>query len=206
LRFAWTNVANRWAAGFCKKLSVWQYSIDSLRFECDFRRPSTLTQGYLFVKHRSVFSEMHPYHIILSRSLRRSWAAMPVSERPPNWLATYKQQPELLSAGFADLTTFDEILASIPVTPVFPRDFDNAQSSNSLEKRMLHFITALLFAASGCIDPGRGRAHRCVSGGQVGQRLASRQRIRHLHRVALNAQVRDPAPHYQQAIRSSLDT
>ena len=82
------------------------------------------------------------YHIILSRSLRRSWAAMPVSERPPNWLATYKQQPELLSAGFADLTTFDEILASIPVTPVFPRDFDNAQSSNSLEKRMLHFITA----------------------------------------------------------------
>ena len=82
------------------------------------------------------------YHIILSRSLRRSWAAMPVSERPPNWLATYKQQPELLSAGFADLTTFDEILASIPVTPVFPRDFDSEHSSNSLEKRMLHFITA----------------------------------------------------------------
>ena len=40
------------------------------------------------------------------------------------------------------MTTFDEILASIPVTPVFPRDFDNAHSSNSLEKRMLHFITA----------------------------------------------------------------
>jgi len=27
------------------------------------------------------------YHIILSRSLRRSWAALPPNRRPPNWLA-----------------------------------------------------------------------------------------------------------------------
>lgn len=81
------------------------------------------------------------YHIILSRSLRRSWEALPMATRPPNWLAAYKQQPELLAAGFADLATFDEILASIPVTPAQPGDLSTASVLQPLEERMRHFIT-----------------------------------------------------------------
>jgi predicted nucleic acid-binding protein len=82
------------------------------------------------------------YHVILSRSLHRAWATMPQSNRPPNWLAAYKQQPDLLARGFADLATFDEILASIPVTPVLPGMVDLERSLGSLEERMRHFITA----------------------------------------------------------------
>jgi len=81
------------------------------------------------------------YHIILSRSLRRSWEALPPATRPPNWLAAYKQQPELLAAGFADLATFDEILASIPVTPAQPGDLSTANVSEPLEGRLRYFIT-----------------------------------------------------------------
>ena len=58
------------------------------------------------------------YHIILSRCLRRVCANLPHESRPPDWLAAYKQQPHLLAEGFADLEAFDEILASIPVTPI----------------------------------------------------------------------------------------
>ena len=82
------------------------------------------------------------YHVILSRSLRRSWEAMPPATRPPNWLAAYKQQPELLAAGFGDLAVFDEILASIPVTPVQPEDLSAANVSEPLEGRVRYFITA----------------------------------------------------------------
>ncbi len=80
------------------------------------------------------------YHVILSRSLRHVWAAMPTSTRPPNWLATYKRQPDLLAAGFADLALFDQILASIPVTPPFPDNFESKYGL--LDERMHHFITA----------------------------------------------------------------
>jgi len=82
------------------------------------------------------------YHIILSWSLHRKWATMPPAIRPPNWLAAYKQQPDLLAEGFADLATFDEILASIPITPIFPDMIEKARSLDSLEERMRHFITA----------------------------------------------------------------
>lgn len=81
------------------------------------------------------------YHIILSRSIRRAWEAMPSTVRPPNWLAAYKQQPELLAAGFPDLNSFDEILAAIPVTPVQPGDLDTPYGLQALDERMRHFIT-----------------------------------------------------------------
>ena len=67
---------------------------------------------------------------------------MPPATRPPNWLAAYKHQPELLAAGFANLTSFDEILASIPVIAAQPRDLDTSHVSQSLEERVRHFITA----------------------------------------------------------------
>ena len=82
------------------------------------------------------------YHIVLGRSLRRSWATTPAENRLPNWLAAYKRHPELLAAGFADLASFDEILAAIPLTPVRPRDLDTAHVSRPLEERIRHFITA----------------------------------------------------------------
>ena len=52
------------------------------------------------------------YHVVLGRSLRRSWATTPAENRLPNWLAAYKRHPEVLAAGFADLANFDEILAA----------------------------------------------------------------------------------------------
>ena len=82
------------------------------------------------------------YHVILSRSLRRSWAGIAPAVRPANWLAAYKHRPELLAAGFADLTSFDEILASIPITPVQPEDLDALQVTHPLEERVRHFIIA----------------------------------------------------------------
>ena len=81
------------------------------------------------------------YHVILGRSLRRSWATAPVENRLPNWLAAYKHHPELLAAGFADLAIFDEILASIPLTPVRPQDLDTSHVLRPLEERIRHFIT-----------------------------------------------------------------
>ncbi len=82
------------------------------------------------------------YHIILSWSLRRAWATMPAATRPPNWLAMYKQQPGVLANGFADLATFDEILASIPLTPVYPGLIEGERHSDAPRDRMRHFITA----------------------------------------------------------------
>lgn len=81
------------------------------------------------------------YHIILSRSLRRAWEAQPLQSRPPNWLAAYKQQPGLLSTGFAEMMNFGEILASIPLTPVQPSDLVSASGTYPVERRMRHFIT-----------------------------------------------------------------
>lgn len=81
------------------------------------------------------------YHVILSRSLRRSWEAMVPESRPPNWLAAYKRRPELLAAGFADLQSFDQILAAIPLMPVQPGDLDTAYLTQPLDDRIRHFIT-----------------------------------------------------------------
>lgn len=82
------------------------------------------------------------YHIILSQSLRLSWAALPSDERPPNWLAAYKHQPDLLTAGFADMADFDDILAAIPLTPAQPEDLKAAAMAYPLEERIRYFITA----------------------------------------------------------------
>lgn len=81
------------------------------------------------------------YHVILSRSLRRSWEAQLPENRPPNWLAAYKRQPDLLANGFADLKTFDEILAAIPLTLAQPDDLASSPPLHSLEDRMRYFIT-----------------------------------------------------------------
>lgn len=81
------------------------------------------------------------YHIILSRGIRRAWEALPVATRPANWLAAYKHQPELLAAGFPDLTGFDEVLAAIPVTMVQPQDLSTKHEQQTLEARMRYFIT-----------------------------------------------------------------
>lgn len=80
------------------------------------------------------------YHIILSRSLRRVCAHLPLESRPPNWLAAYKQQPHLLAEGFADLEAFDEILASIPVTPIDPILGGGERGAYSVVERMRYFI------------------------------------------------------------------
>ncbi len=82
------------------------------------------------------------YHIILSNSLRRSWAALDPSGRPANWLAAYKQRPGLLAAGFADLEIFDEILASIPVTPASSAHLESRRSERAPEDWMRHFVSA----------------------------------------------------------------
>ncbi len=81
------------------------------------------------------------YHVLLSRSLRRTWESLPPAMRPANWMVAYKQQPELLATGFADLASFDEILAAIPVTPVRFADIHATRLSWPLEERIRHFIT-----------------------------------------------------------------
>lgn len=80
------------------------------------------------------------YHIILSRSLRRAWEALPPQDRRPNWLVTYKHQPELLAAGFADMAKFDDILAAIPLTLARPEDLTSSPD-HSLDERIRYFIT-----------------------------------------------------------------
>ena len=82
------------------------------------------------------------YHIILSHALRRMWGKLDPSTRPPNWLAVYKQQPALLAVGFADLITFDEILASIPVTPASAASYATQSDVRTTEVLLRHFITA----------------------------------------------------------------
>jgi predicted nucleic acid-binding protein len=80
------------------------------------------------------------YHIILSRSLRHVWEALPPQDRRPNWLVTYKHQPELLAAGFADMAKFDDILAAIPLTLARPEDLTSSPD-HSLDERIRYFIT-----------------------------------------------------------------
>ncbi len=81
------------------------------------------------------------YHIILSNNLRRSWEALPIQGRLPNWLVAYKKDPKLLAAGFEDIKEFDNILAAIPVTPVQPDDLLSSSGMDSLDERIRHFIT-----------------------------------------------------------------
>ena len=80
------------------------------------------------------------YHIILSRSLRRVWETLPEQGRPANWLAAYKRNPELLARGFADLAVFDQIIASIPLTPVEPSDLADSPVDAPLGERMRYFV------------------------------------------------------------------
>lgn len=81
------------------------------------------------------------YHVILTNSLRRAWAAMDPVARPPNWLVMYKRQPELLKVGFSELAEFEEILATIPLTPVQPEDLRTSVGAEPLEERLRYFIT-----------------------------------------------------------------
>jgi predicted nucleic acid-binding protein len=80
------------------------------------------------------------YHVILSRGLRRAWETQPREDRRPNWLAAYKNQPNLLAVGFDDMAKFDEILAAIPVTPVLVQDLPKSTGTFSLHDRMRHYI------------------------------------------------------------------
>ncbi len=80
------------------------------------------------------------YHIILSRSLRRTWEALPPSDRRSNWLVTYKHQPNFLAAGFDDMAKFDDILAAIPLTLTQPDDMASSLG-HSLDARIRYFIT-----------------------------------------------------------------
>lgn len=81
------------------------------------------------------------YHIILTRHLRRVWESLDSASRLPNWLAVYKRQPELLRDGFSDIARFDDLLATIPLTPVQPEDLTAAGVDEPLPERLRHFIT-----------------------------------------------------------------
>lgn len=80
------------------------------------------------------------YHVILSRAIRRAWEALPSATRPASWLAAYKHQPELLAIGFGDLTSFDAILAAIPMTPAQPGDLDTVDVPQTLAERLRYYI------------------------------------------------------------------
>jgi len=82
------------------------------------------------------------YHIVLANGLRRIWERMDRATRPPNWLKTYKDQPELLESCQPELTRFRELLAAIPLTPVRPADLAASPTAEPLAERMQHFITA----------------------------------------------------------------
>lgn len=71
--------------------------------------------------------------------MSRIYLALRHGDDNPHTAAAYKQQPDLLAAGFDDLATFDEILASIPVTPAY---LASKPLSKSLYERLRHFITA----------------------------------------------------------------
>ncbi len=81
------------------------------------------------------------YHIILTRRLRRVWESLNPADRLPNWLAMYKRQPDLLHGGVADITRFDDLLATIPLTPVQPEDLNAGGVAGPLPERLHHFIT-----------------------------------------------------------------
>jgi predicted nucleic acid-binding protein len=81
------------------------------------------------------------YHIILANGLRRAWEAMDPTTRPPNWLKAYKDQPTLLQIHIPELTRFRELLAAIPLTPVYPEDLVTFTTVEPLDARMHHFIT-----------------------------------------------------------------
>lgn len=80
-------------------------------------------------------------HVILTNRLRRAWVDMEPVSRPPNWMVMYKRQPELLRVGFPDLDEFEEILATIPVTPVRMEDLVGSAVIEPIQERMRHFIT-----------------------------------------------------------------
>jgi len=81
------------------------------------------------------------YHIILTRHLRRVWELLDSADRLPNWLALYKRQPDLLHGGYVDITRFDDLLATIPLTPVQPEDLNAGGIAGPLPERLRHFIT-----------------------------------------------------------------
>jgi len=81
------------------------------------------------------------YHVILTRHLRRVWESLDSAVRLPNWLAMYKRQPERLQGGYADLTRFDDLLATIPLTPARPEDLNAGGVAGPLPERLRHFIT-----------------------------------------------------------------
>lgn len=82
------------------------------------------------------------YHIILAGSLRQAWQALDATARPANWLALYKRDPAMLKAGLAELTRFDTLLATFPITLAQPYDMVHGASSSGLDERLRYFITS----------------------------------------------------------------
>lgn len=82
------------------------------------------------------------FHVILANRLRRTWEALALPARPPNWLMMYKRQPELLKAGLSELAEFMEILVTIPLTLAQPEDLVSSSSVAPLEERLHYFISA----------------------------------------------------------------
>lgn len=66
---------------------------------------------------------------------------MDPASRPPNWLKAYKDEPDLLQTYVPEVVRFREMLAAIPVTPVYPEDLAIPRGTKSLDERMRHFIS-----------------------------------------------------------------
>jgi predicted nucleic acid-binding protein len=94
------------------------------------------------------------YHIILTGSLRRTWETLDPTTRPANWLALYKRQPTFLKQGLPELSHFDALLATIPVTPAYQQNLAPGSKISAPDERLRYFIArhhllpqdALIFA------------------------------------------------------------
>jgi predicted nucleic acid-binding protein len=80
------------------------------------------------------------YHIILTSNLRRLWQSMDSATRPANWLTLYKQTPDSLEKGFAEIEQFDTLLAAFPITLAQPDDLLRNQTAHPLDERLRYFI------------------------------------------------------------------
>lgn len=79
------------------------------------------------------------YHIILTSNLRRLWQSMDSATRPANWLALYKQTPDSLRNGFAEIEQFDTLMATFPITLAQPEDLLRNQTADPLDERLRYF-------------------------------------------------------------------
>ena len=82
------------------------------------------------------------YHVILTGSLRQAWQVLDATARPANWLALYKRIPAILKTGLAEITRFDILLETFPITLAQPHDMAHGTPSNRLDERLRYFITS----------------------------------------------------------------